>query len=197
MTKKEEKRLASLKLMAALSGVKVRTREICSEFYLLTFDLPTTEEGNKARAKFYERARRVGAVPHTESVFYLPACPESELAIVEVAEAGNAFVWTTSVKDEQTARELTEKYDQGISNDILQEIKERLTKMRKHAEDGKSGIIERMKPKTDRMIVDAAGIAARRGSEKLAKDVEELRKEADSITINNNGSWVNEIKELL
>jgi hypothetical protein len=195
--KVKDERLASLKLMAALSGVEVKTREICSEFYLLTFDLPTTEEGNKARAKFYERARRAGAVPHTESVYYLPTCPESELAIVEVAEAGNAFVWTANVKDEDKARILTEKYDKSVNNDILKELNERVTKMEKHAEDGKEAVVNRMRKKTQKMLVDAAGIAARRGSEKLARQVEKLKTRCEEIKVADSSSWVSELKGLL
>lgn len=194
MTTKEEK-LASLKLMSALSGVEVRVKEVIDDWILLTYDLPTTEEGNKMRAEFLKKASQIGAAQHTESVYLLPWCPESELLAVQLAEKGKLFVWIANVKDESKAKELTEKYDVDVATDF-KEIRERLTKMRKHAEDGKAGIVERMKKKTDRMILDAAGIAARRGSEKLAREVDKLKQEAESITVNNS-SWVSELKDLL
>lgn len=194
MTTKEEK-LASLKLMSALSGVEVKVKEVIDDWILLTYDLPTTEEGNKMRAEFLRKASQIGAAQHTESVYLLPWCPESELLAVQLAEKGKLFVWIANVKDESKAKELTEKYDGDVATDFL-EIRERLAKMKKHAEDGKAGVVERMKKKTDRMIVDAAGIAARRGSEKLAHEVERLKSEFEEIQVSSSG-WVSELEGLL
>jgi len=80
MPTNDEEQFASLKLMATLSGVEARVREHISDWILVTYDLPTTEEGNKARAKFLDDIRYIGGVMHSESCYLMPSSPESELA---------------------------------------------------------------------------------------------------------------------
>jgi len=160
MTKNEnEERFASLKLMATLSGVEAQVKEVLHDFILITYDLPTTEEGNKARAKFLDDIRYIGGVMHSESCYLMPSSPESELAAIQLAEKTPSW--------------------------------------KKHAEDGKEAVVNRMRKKTEKMLKDAAGIAARRGSDKLAKEVSRLKSEYEEITVNTAGSWVSELKDLL
>jgi len=194
----EDEKFASLKLMADLSGVEAQVKPYLTEWILITYDLPTTEEGNKARAEFLETVWHLGGVMHSKSCYLMPSTPEAELAAVRLAEVTkSAYIWFSSIKDEAKARELTEEYDKAIKDDILKELKERITKMKKHAEDGKEAVVNRMRKKTEKLIKDAAGIAARRGSEKLAKEVSRLKSEYEEITVNTTGSWVSELKDLL
>jgi len=194
MTKNEnEEQFASLKLMAALSGVEAQVKEVLHDFILITYDLPTTEEGNKARAKFLGDIRYIGGVMHSESCYLLPSSPESELAAVQLAEKTPlCYIWFSHIKDEAKAREITKEYDQSIKDGILKEIRERIAKMKKHAEDGKEGIVNRMRKKTEKMLKDAAGIAARRGSNRLCQKVDELKRELEDIS----SDYSDDIKEL-
>lgn len=192
----EEEKFASLKLMAALSGVEAKVKEYIEDWVLLTYDLPHNEAGDKVRAKFLDDVRSLGGIQHSESCYLFPASPVAELAVISVAEAGKAYIWFSSVEDEEKARKLTQEYDKKVKDDFLKELKERITKMKKHAEEGKDGIVEKMRKKTDRMLKDAAGIAARRGSEKLAREVEKLKSELDGIQVSPSG-WVSELKNLL
>jgi hypothetical protein len=197
MTKQDEQ-FASLKLMAALSGVEAQVKEVLHDFILITYDLPTTEEGNKARTKFLDTIRYIGGAMHSESCYLLPASPESELAAIEIAEkTPSCYIWFSHIKDEDKARELTEEYDQAVRDDILKELNERITKMEKHAEEGKEAVVNRMRKKTQKMLVDAAGIAARRGSEELAQQVEKLKTRYEEIKVADSSSWVSELKGLL
>jgi len=188
-------KMASLKAMSALSGVEVELKEVCQDWILLTYDLPHNKEGDKARSEFLHKAKTIGAVQHTESVYLLPWTPMSESMAIEVSRVGNAFIWLSSVKDNQKARKLTNDYDADIKRSISS-VKKRITKMKRHAEDGKSGLVERMRVKTDRMIKDLAGIVARRGSKELCRKVDELKRESDSITIGTSGT-IRELEELL
>jgi polyhydroxyalkanoate synthesis regulator phasin len=196
MTENNEQ-FASLKLMATLSGVEAHVRECISDWILITYDLPTTEEGNKARAKFLNDIRYIGGVMHSESCYLMPSSPESELAAIQLAEkTPSCYIWFSHI-DEVKAKELTKEYDKAVKDDILKELKERIARMKKHAEDGKEAVVNRMRKKTERMLKDAAGIAARRGSEKLANEVSRLKSEYEGITVNTAGSWVSELKDLL
>jgi signal transduction histidine kinase len=114
---------------------------------------------------------------------------------VEVSKVGNAFLWLSSVKDDDKARELTDSYDADIRR-AISSVRRRITKMRKHAEDGKAGLVERMRVKTDKMIRDLASTVARRGSSELCQRVDALKKEAESISV---GTWgaIKEIEKLL
>jgi hypothetical protein len=193
-----EEKFASLKLMATLSGVEAQVKEVISDWILVTYDLPTTEEGNKARAKFLDNVRYIGGVMHSESCYLLPSSPSSELATIELAErTPSCYVWFSSVHSIDKAKELTHEYDKSVNDDILKELKERITKMEKHAEDGKESVVNRMRKKTQKMLVDAAGIAARRGSERLAQQVEKLKTRYEEIKVADSSSLVGELRNLL
>jgi hypothetical protein len=193
-----EEKFASLKLMAALSGVEAQVKDVISDWILVTYDLPTTEEGNKARAKFLDAVRYIGGVMHSESCYLLPSSPSSELAAVELAEkTPSCYVWFSSVHSPEKAKELTQEYDKSVADDILKELNERITKMEKHAEEGKEAVVNRMRKKTQKMLVDAASIATRRGSEKLARQVEKLKTRYEDIKVADSSSWVGELRNLL
>lgn len=184
MPTKTKEDFASLKLMAAFSGVEAQVREYLTDWILITYDLPTTEEGNKARTKFLDTVWNIGGVMHSKSCYLLPSTPQAELAAVELAEiTKTAYIWFSSVEDETKAIELTSDYDRAIRGDILKEIRERIAKTKQHADNGNERFVNRMHKKTAKMIADAAGIAARRGSESLAKDVVDLKADFESIVV--------------
>jgi len=187
----------TLKMAEALSNVDVQMREVCDQWILITYDLPNTEEGQKARSKFLHRAERIGAVQHTESVYLMPWTPESELCAVEVASIGRAFLWVSSIKDENRAKELTEDYDAKVEAGLIKEVRERIAKMQEHAQSNIRAF-ERMKAKTFTLLDESAAIAARRGSTRLIETVANLRKEVnDIIPAASSSIWEKELGKYL
>lgn len=179
----EDKRLDSLKTMAALSGVDMQVKEICDRWILITYDLPHTEEGDKARVKFLKEASLIGAMMHTESVYLMPWTPESELMALELAEIGNAYLWLSSAKgvDESSEinKDLTSSYDVRVA-DLLVKVHKRIVQMQEHVSAGNISAAERMREKTDRLLNATASIVARRGSVELSEQVGRLREKADA-----------------
>ena len=159
----KENRLSALETMAKLTGIDIQIREFSDEWMLITFDIPVTEEGNKARANFYKIAQKAGYVQHTESVYLAPHSPEAELAALEIAEAGRIFVWTSRVGDELRAREVTKNYDTKAT-ELFDEADKRLARIQSHIEDKKFGIARRMLTKTSDLIDSLVKITAQRGS---------------------------------
>ena len=159
----KESRLLTLETMAKLTGIDIQIKEFSDEWILITFDIPVTEEGNKARANFYKVAQRAGYVQHTESVYLAPHSPEAELAALEIAEAGKIFVWTSRVGDELRAREVTKNYDARAA-ELFDEVDERLVRIQSHIGEEKFGIARRMLTKTSDLIDSLVKITAQRGS---------------------------------
>lgn len=178
-------RLASLKAMEAFSGTKLAIKEFCNEWILLTFDLPATEEGDKARAKFLKEAKRIGAMPHTESVYLLPWTQEGELIALEVAIVGNAFLWISKPKDAAAAIGLTTKYDEDLDG-MVTEFGNRISRIEKHIQNGKPGIAQRMVEVSWDRFKDLQGAIVRRGSVELSQKLMPMAyklKELDGIAV--------------
>ena len=176
MQETRDEKFASLRAMEAFTGIHIDVRELVDSWILLTYDVPHTKEGDKARSDFLRKARDIGAVQHTESVYLLPWTPRSESLALDVAKVGNAFLWTSNVKDKVRATELTVKYDADIK-ESLKKIKDRIRRINKHYEEGRDGIAARMVKKTETMLWNASNIASRRGSVDLCDKVNSLIQE--------------------
>ena len=148
-------------------------KEVVEDFILITFDIPVTDEGNKARAEFYHNARRIGAVMHTESVYYMPWTQAANVTALNLAEAGKVFVWFTKTSG-NIARELTMRYD-IILRKWIDEIDERLDKILSHIREGKVKLARNMLERTVTTLVEMDEIVKRRNSATLAKDIASLR----------------------
>jgi hypothetical protein len=183
----ENEKLLSIKLMSELSGVTVNIKEVVDDWVLLTYDLPNTEEGNKLRTEFLKKAARLGFVQHTESVYLAPLCPETELLAIELSEKGKLYIWTSSIKDEKMAKEITDKYDDRVSK-LFDEIKGRIDKMKKYANAGDLRNLSRMRKKTEELLRNADGVANRRRSIELANKVAKLNAEYQSIEVQRGNS---------
>ena len=190
----ENEKLASLKTMAALSGVDVNVKSVCDDWLLLTFDIPATIEGNKARQDFYKRAKELGATQHSESVYLLPWCPETELLALDISKVGDVYVWVSHIKDEQRAQELTSKYDTDIEQQF-KALEKRIAKMKQHLEGGKEGTAKRMVKKTNQMINDLTSIVARRGSTRLADRLDKVKEGFESLKPG--AAFIKEIRGML
>ena len=168
-----DSKISSLKLMKELLGAKFEVKEFCNEWILVTYDLPNTLEGNRARLEFFRKARRIGAVPHTESVYLLPWTPEAELAAVDLSDKGTLFLWVSRARNEIEALGVTRQYDMQIKKQIT-ELETRVIKMEDYLENGKDGLANRMLEKTLDITKALQEIIVRRGSADLFEDYEPL-----------------------
>jgi len=163
MEKRTDKRLASITAMGAFLGVEPKIREFCDEWILLTFDIPHTKEGDKARIDFYKKARKWGAIPHTESVYLMPWTPESEMLALDITSVGDAFIWISKAKEETLAVGVTRRYDGEIQKRVL-EFGTRIDRIKEHQEEGKVGLANKMIEHSWPKAFDLGNIIARRGS---------------------------------
>ncbi len=68
----KESKFSSLEVMARLTDSKIDAREICEKWLLITYDIPKTDEGDKARREFLNNAALGLTSP--ESRFILSIC---------------------------------------------------------------------------------------------------------------------------
>jgi len=174
-----EDRLASLKAMSAFANVDVQVRELVDKWILLTYDLPVTKEGNDARYKFLASARRVGAIKHTNSVYLMPWTPQAELAALEVAAIGDAFLWISEVKEDRVAK-LTRDYDRK-SRVIFDKVEERLTRIENHITVGHIKRAANMLHRTGPMVESLIKIASQRGNLDLYERAGKLKQKFDLL----------------
>lgn len=177
----EDERLAGIEVMSRMAGIPIEVKAICHQWILLTYDLPATKEGDKARSAFLKRARAIGAIEHTASVYLLPWTPESENLALDVAEAGHAYLWTSEVKDEKRARELTSTYDTKLEP-VFDQIGERIDRIEGHQEK-RPKLAQRMAEKTRQMLDDVEAAITRRGSADLYVMVIILRKRLEGLWV--------------
>ncbi|MDI6847001.1 MAG: hypothetical protein QMD23_02575 [Candidatus Bathyarchaeia archaeon] len=76
------------------------------DWLLITYDIPRTQD--KERKRIIRALKNMGALMHTESVYYLPANPKA----VEIARTlpGQSFVWRSSLTSDSQAKKLTQNY---------------------------------------------------------------------------------------
>lgn len=158
---------------------RIRTRPILSNWLLLTYDIPRTPAGDKARRHFLEKAARIGAVQHTESVYLLPWTAESLKLAAGVAKVGHAYLWTTKMEDKEHASEVTRTYDKKIKLRFDQ-IGKRIDKIEVHVEK-RPKTAQRMAASTRKMLDDLEAAVVRRRSNELYKMILKLRKRLEVL----------------
>ncbi len=158
---------SSMEVMARMSGIKLEAREIVTDWLLLTYDIPKSEAGDRARRKFLDRARLIGATQHTASVYLMPWTQEAEVLAFEVAEVGQACVWTSKPTDTAKAEELTGAYDRELEK-FLDAVAVRLDKIQVHWELEHHKRVEQMAEKTKEKLDGLIEAVQRRGSKDLA-----------------------------
>lgn len=161
--------ISSIEVMARLTGVKINIREVVNEWLLLTYDMPHSEEGDKARRDFLLSARAIGAAQQTESVYLIPWTPEAEILAlglsrqVQEMKRGKVIIWTSTPTDPAKAAEITGAYDAGLAP-ALDDIAERLDRIEEHQAKKRFLRAEKMIAKTVRMLKDMEAAILRRGS---------------------------------
>jgi len=172
--------ISSIEVMARMSGIPLQVKEIIDTFLLLVYDIPKSTEGNRARRKFLDGARMIGAVKHTSSCYYMPWTQEAELLAFEVATAGHACVWTSKPTDVEQAAELTEAYDFDLEK-LLDAVAVRLDKIQEHWEAEHHKRVEQMAEKTKEKLDGLIEAVQRRGSKDLAAYAEILHRRLNSF----------------
>lgn len=165
-----EEQIAGLELMARLTDSPLTIKTFIDSWILLTFDLPHNEEGDRARREFLANAKRLGAVMHTESVYYMPFTQAASLTALEMAKVkgGEVHVWYSQTPDEQKAIELTKDYDERLVPEITK-LDERGQKIMGHIGEGHYEMAKKMLDNTWDTVNGLAKAVAARGSEELGE----------------------------
>jgi len=88
----------------------MREKEILHNWVLITYDIPRGKLGHALRHWLIRKLRELGAMPYTESVWYLPYSQKAYEAIERLAGRAKFYVWRASLKEREDAKELTRKY---------------------------------------------------------------------------------------
>ena len=156
-----EEKADILRASAAVFDVPLEVKKIDElKFILITYDLPNTVEGMEARVKFLHEATRIGAVMHTESVYYMPWTQGADSIALTMSRVGKVFVWYAGV-DETTANALLLRYDERVRG-WMDALDERLDRIAKHINERKLRLAENMLERTVSMLRDMRGIVERR-----------------------------------
>lgn len=165
----------TLETMARMTDSKIKVQDVVDKWLLLTYDLPHSEEGDKARALFLARAAAIGATRHTDSVYLLPWSPEAEALALSISkvEGGQVIAWAKA-EPLMNKEEITQNYDNGLKP-LLKEISVRLDKMDAYSFNNSQKRVIQMTPKTERLLDNAEAAIIRRGNDVLFMWLEILK----------------------
>jgi hypothetical protein len=172
--------LTRAKILAKFAGIEFKARELVDEWILVTYDLPATDEGNKARQDFLRLAPRIGAIMHTKSVYLMPNTNECQTATVDLAKIGNVFIWTSKPNSEASKKEVTDLYDAKIKAEI-KKLEDRTKQIRKNMADKKNGMANRMIEKTIDIFNNSVFSAVQRGNADIYNKLVAMRDELQEL----------------
>jgi len=166
MTTEQGVDFSSIEVLARMTDTKIEAREICDKWLLITYDIPHTEAGDRARREFLNEARLIGASRYTDSVYLLPWTKHAEIMALSLARAGEVCVWTSQTTDKVKAEEITKSYDKGLEPQ-LDEISGRIDRIAENLDKKCFKRAHKMMDKTERMINNMEQAIIRRGSAQL------------------------------
>ena len=155
-----------LEVMARMTDTVIEARELVDKWLLITYDIPHTENGDRARREFLNSARLIGASRHTDSVYLMPWTKHAEILALRLGRAGTVCVWTSQTTDEVKAAEITKNYDKGLQPQ-LDDISERIDKIAYNISKERMKRAYKMLDKTERMLDNMEQAIIRRGSAQL------------------------------
>jgi hypothetical protein len=166
-----------LKATSDILEIPLKVQAAEDGFLFIVYDIPVSEAGNKARASFLEKARRVGAVQHTESVYYMPWTDYADRIALELAMDGQGTVFAlySRAVDKSQSESLRHTYDMRVLK-WIDELQARLTRIDQHTADGKFGLAFRMLESSIRLNAEMTEIVNRRGGEVLPAALRSLVK---------------------
>lgn len=174
---------ATLEVMARMTDTKIDIKEIVSTWLLITYDLPHTEAGDKARREFLDQSKALGATHHTDSVYLLPWTPVAEHIALELArtKGGKVVVWTSKTTDVAMAKTVTENYDKNLEP-VIDEIDKRIDKIVDHLYHNRLKRAHKMLDKTESQIAKMEQAINRRGSMELTLYFQIVKKRFNSYS---------------
>lgn len=171
----QQSTVSGLEVLARMTDSKIEIKEMVKKWTLLTYDIPETEEGKKARINFLRQAAAIGAVRHTDSVYLLPASPEANTIALELAKTkgGQVIVWSQAepLNDEG---EVLRNYDAGLRQE-LKLLSKRLDRLYEIKGMNRQFLFLKMLDKTDKMFDAAEMAVTRRGNEVMIMHLEILK----------------------
>ena len=182
---KNERLEGTLGVFCQFAGIPLEIKEFHDSWLLLTYDLPNTAEGIKARSTFLNKARWLGAVQFNESVYMVPWTPAANVIIANLAGVENSeiAVFKTNVEDKTQVVDMTTKYDDSVRK-AIDSLIPRVAKIYEHAKNERYGRVKQMAKKTWEQIHSLIIMAANRGDEQIAERLGEVirsLKEAEQI----------------
>lgn len=195
MTTGSEQAIQSrLEILAKLKDVPTRdasgnpiVKSIVKEWLLVTYDIPATDAGHRARREFLKKVKWAGGVQHTESVYLIPATPLADLAALDAASAGKSYIFLSSTSEAVTEK-LTEEYDAKVG-EYFSEVEKRIASIMSHVLDKHYKLAENMVEKTIPMLQGLELASVQRGSldmydrwKKLVKDFQLARGLATTLS---------------
>jgi len=164
-----------MEVLARMTDSKIQIRDIVDRWILISYDLPHSEAGDKARQEFLTAAKAIGACRHTDSCYLIPDSPDAQSLALSLAktEGGEVIVWGNA-QPLHKAEEITANYDAAL-RPILKNISERLDRMNYYSRKNHQKRVIQMIPKTQRLLRNVEAAIHRRGSEVLAIWLELLK----------------------
>jgi len=161
---------------ALVMGSTVVVKAVIDKWLLLTYDIPNDGAGPKARYEFLQRARLLGAVQHTESVYILPWTPTATALAIELGmiEGARVYAWYSEATDPKLAEEISVRYDRQVT-EWLDEVEARLAKSAEHLRDDHEGIARRMLDHTITTLNGLEGVVERRGNPAFKERLDRIR----------------------
>lgn len=158
----------TLEVLARMTDTEIQIKDVVSDWLLITYDLPNTEEGNKARFAFLKQAKQIGATRHTDSVYLMPWTPTAEGLALQLsrAQGGDVVLWTSRTLEEDQNRVITAMYDASLTPQ-LKELSERIDRIWENKTHNREKTAQKMIPKTTRMLNNLEEAIRRRGSQTL------------------------------
>ena len=161
-------------------NAELEIKSVLEKFALITYDIPATKEGARARAEFLDRAKFRGAIMHTESVYLAPWSIANDLEVLKAAGIGKVRIFVSVPMEKDECREITREYDKKIAG-VFKEAEDRFAKIVKHVEDGQYGLAHKMLPKSADWINALKKAAIARGSQHLYDRWEDLNKKLTAM----------------
>jgi len=173
----------TLEVMARITDNPIKIKKVVEKWLLLTYDLPHTPTGDRARALFLNRASAIGATRHTDSVYLMPWSPEAERMALELArtEGADVIVWAQATPLDRE-EEITRNYDHSL-RPKLDEISERLDRMNFYIRKSQPKRAAILTEKTERLLQEAEVAINRRDSDTLQLRLETLKARFAQVAI--------------
>ena len=149
----------------------METKLIQEDWVLLTYDIPAKDK--KLRSEFIRDAKKLGAIPHTDSVYLMPFSEKAMQLASELAVTGHAVVWRSKQEDKQKAIEITIKYDTALEMRCVY-LEQRLQIGSQHIMAGNLKMALRMGVKTGKLLRELAEISETYNPEWLGERIQQI-----------------------